>query len=148
MSSWTEPQTMHMAYAAIVEGERPWVALGNFGNYFFDDDPDYPRTMLIREPISIPHNATPDQLRWATFCAASLVYLCHRYTLDIPAWVQLYPRLETPWYLDAETNLVRRTRYLQTTPEEFTERNIYCGDRIWQDKKEEAMKLRQRLLSV
>jgi hypothetical protein len=148
MSSWTEPQSMQMAYASIVSGEHPWVALGDFGNYFFADDPECSRRMLIRDDIHVPTDATPEQFRWAAFCAASVVYLCHKYELEIPTWVHLHPRLETAWFQDAETNLVRRERYLKTTPPEFIERNIFCGDRVWQDKKEEAMKLRRRLLSV
>jgi hypothetical protein len=148
MSAWTEKQSMQVAFAEICRGETPWVALGNFSNNFFGDR--YDRESLVRDAIELPEGTTHDHevYRWAVFCAASIVYLCHKYDREIPDWVHLYPPLEHAWFMDAETNLVRRERYLRTTPKEFVERNIYCGDRIWQDKKEEAMKLRQRLLAV
>lgn len=150
MSAWTEAQTMRMAYAEIVQGERPWVALGDFSNYFFRGDKACKET-LLSDPIDVPENIPFDQevYRWAVFCAASVEYLCHKYHLTVPSWVRLYAPLGTPWFHHhAESKPVMLERYLRTTPEAFTKRNIYCGDRIWLDKHEEAAKLQQRLLSA
>jgi hypothetical protein len=148
MSAWTDEQPMQVAFAEICKGETPWVALGNFSNDFFADEER--RDALIHDPLVLPEDITHDQevYRWAVFCAASVEYLCHKYHLQCPQWVDQYPPLEHAWFHShAETNRLRRERYLQTTPKEFVERNIYCGDRIWQNKKEEAMKLRSRIQS-
>lgn len=149
MSAWTDEQSILAAFAEICKGETPWVALGNFSNDFFEDEER--REALIHDPIFLPKDITHDQevYCWAVFCAASIEYLCHKYHLPCPSWVDQYPPLEHAWFHShAETNPLRRERYLRTTPKEFVSRNIYCGDRIWQNKKEEAAKLRQRLLSV
>ncbi|GCF10906.1 hypothetical protein [Dictyobacter arantiisoli] len=147
MSAWTEEQPMRVAFAAICEGETPWVALGNFSNDFFPNEDR--REALIKDPIEEPQGVSVELHRWAVFCAASVEYLCHKYDLTVPDWVYSYPPLEDQWFHShAESNPVRRERYLRTTPPEFALRNIYCGDRIWQDKHEEAAKLQQRLLSA
>jgi hypothetical protein len=149
MSAWTDEQSMKVAFAAICSGETPWVALGNFSNDFFGDR--YRREALLHDPIELPKGMTQDHevYRWAVFCAASVDYLCHKYDLPCPAWVDLYPPLEHEWFHTraAHKPLVRE-RYLQTTPKEFVLRNIYCGDRVWKNKKEEAAKMQQHLLSV
>jgi hypothetical protein len=149
MSAWTDEQSMNVAFAEICRGETPWVALGNFSNDFFGEEDR--REAFIHDPIVLPDGIRQDQevYRWAVFCAASVEYLCHKYVLLCPPWVNDYPPLEHAWFHShAETNRLRRERYLRTTPKEFVLRNIYCGDRIWLDKHEEAAKLRQRLLSV
>lgn len=145
--AWKQEQTMKSAFADICAGETPWVALGNFSNDFFGDAAR--RSALIQEPIELPDGAVEEIYRWAVFCAASVSYLCHKYDLACPSWVDRYPPLEQAWFHShAEANPVRRERYLRTTPEEFVSRNIYCGDRVWLDKHAEAEKLRRRLLSA
>ncbi|HET8851401.1 MAG TPA: hypothetical protein VFN02_02665, partial [Ktedonobacteraceae bacterium] len=67
-------QTMALTYQEICQGERPWVALGNFMNDWFDYAKDR-RAQLVVDPISLPQEPTTDTCRWAAFCAASVEWL-------------------------------------------------------------------------
>ena len=68
---WAELQSIHDTYAQIVQGERPWTALGDFLNYWYTYAVDR-REELIREPLTLPDNVTPELRQWAAFCAASV----------------------------------------------------------------------------
>ncbi|GHP00800.1 hypothetical protein KSF_108470 [Reticulibacter mediterranei] len=139
MKTTLELQTMQATYQEILEGKRPWTALGNFLNawyaYHIGD-----RALLIQHPVQPPAEATPEQQRWAAFCAASVDYLCQIAGLSCPTWVHdpAYCLAE-PWYysLGAQKPDIRK-RLEQETPEPFTKRNIFCGNRIFMNKYEEA----------
>ena len=144
---WAELQTMHITYQEIAQGTRPWNALGDFMNYFFGYTPDQ-REELVREPIPEPDAQTPEELhRWAVFCAASVEYLCQKYGIPCPDWVDhpAYQALSEPWFeaLGAGKPQVQ-ARLRQETPEPFARRNIFCGDRIFANKYEFAARMRQR----
>ncbi|GHO62296.1 hypothetical protein KSC_011880 [Ktedonobacter sp. SOSP1-52] len=134
-----ELQTMSVSYQEICAGEGPWIALGNFMNDFFGNFTEQ-RSELVQDPIQLPANATPEQWRWAVFCAASVEYLCQQYALACPSWA-LNPAytLDEPWYYapGAHKESVRE-RLRQRTPAEFTRRNIYCGNRMFANKYELA----------
>jgi hypothetical protein len=68
-------QTMALTYQEICQGERPWVALGNFMNDWFDYAKDR-RTQLVVDPIFLPESPNSEALRWAAFCTASVEWLC------------------------------------------------------------------------
>jgi len=137
--SWPELQTMKTTYQLIVQGERPWNALGNFLNYWFGYAPDQ-RAELVREPIQEPVEVTHNLHQWAAFCAASVEYLCGRYNIPCPAWV-LQPTyvLPEPWYtgLGADKPQIQ-ARLRQETPAPFARHNVYCGNRVFANKYELA----------
>jgi hypothetical protein len=146
----TYPQllTMKAAFKEICEGETPWVALGNLTNVFFDEPGC--REELFKDPIEEPAGATPEIHKWAVFCAASVEFLCQKYGLACPDWVHDsgYAPLEEPWFHLPAAGLCKpevREEVRQETPEPFARRNIFCGDRIYLNKREEAEKLRQKL---
>ncbi|WP_235932684.1 hypothetical protein [Dictyobacter arantiisoli] len=151
---WTdELQTMRQAYEDIKNGEEPWVALGNFTNDFFDEDEREARRALFVEPLDIELATTETHHQWAVFCAASIEYLCGKYDLSIPHWIHdpVYAPLAIAWYMvptpqAAQISSVRE-RLEMETPEAFKRRNIFCGNRIYLNKREEAEKLR-RLMSA
>jgi hypothetical protein len=165
MKTWTDtPTTMALAYQEICSGEDPWLSLGNFTNDFFAVNDRNQRAALLWDPIvelpMIPKTPAPgDKVehthlttelhRWAVFCAASGVYLCQTYGLATPDWVfsPQFERLPEPWFFSpmAATKPRVRERLEQETPETFKSRNIYCGARIFLDKRAEAEKLRQHL---
>jgi len=130
-------QKMALTYQEICQGEQPWVALGNFINDWFGYATDR-RAQLIADPITLPASPDEEQFRWAVFCAASVEYLCHRYEIPCPSWVEndVY-RLPEPWF-DIPRLLTPplRERLLQTTPEPFARRNMFCGDRVFANKYE------------
>jgi hypothetical protein len=132
MKALTELQTMAVSYREIALGKRPWTALGNFMNAWYAYHVDQ-RHKLVKDPIQVPEDATPEQLRWATFCAASVEYLCQQHTVPCPEWVynQTYT-LGEPWYhaFNPQKSQVRE-RLTRETPEPFTRRNIYCGNRMF-----------------
>ena len=132
-------QTMAFTYQEICQGEEPWVALGNFMNDWFDYKKDR-RPELVAMPLSLPERWTDEQFRWAVFCAASVEYLCDRYGVFCPSWVY-HPvyHLPEPWFdaLMAHKPEVRE-RLIRETPEPFTRRNIYCGNRMFNNKWEVA----------
>ncbi len=131
-------QTMARAYQQICREEaEPWIALGNFRNAWYGYAKDI-RWNLVSEPLTAPEQKTEFTRHWAAFCAASAEFLCSRYNIPCPTWVH-DPRyvLENPWWhthhVDSEAI---RTMLLQTTPEPFARRNIFCGNRLFQNKYE------------
>lgn len=132
--------SLKYAYELFCQGEEGiWWCIGNFVNDFWVYFP-LERQALIDEEIAIPEQATPEQRKWAVFFAASAEYLAHRYGLSVPPWSQkeAYKALDERWYFhNAALRLDDIREYdEQTTPEEYTRRNIICGGRVWYNKKE------------
>jgi hypothetical protein len=144
MKTCDQLQTMALTHAEICQGETPWVALGNFMNDWFDDAKER-REQLVVEAIVPPPQPTKEMLRWAAFCAASVEWLCARYKVSCPSWVfdPAYTLVE-PWFDDpcADQPEVREW-LLQDTPEPFRRRNVYAGDRLFENKYEFAEQVRQ-----
>jgi hypothetical protein len=141
---WSDLQTMKETYQEIAQGERPWNALGDFMNYFFCYASDR-REDLIKDPIEEPADITPELHQWAVFCAASVEYLSQKYDLPCPNWVKKSSYvLREPWFkgLGAQKLHVQE-RLKRETPEPFTKRNIFCGDRIFANKYELAAKAQE-----
>jgi hypothetical protein len=131
------PQTFQRSYAEIVAGEDAWYSLGIFMHQFFGYY-SHRRAELVAEAIEIPEAATLDQTRWAAFCAASVEYLCKKYGLIVPAW-SMEPQytLAAAWFYGIGADRLQvQEKLRERTPEEFTRRNIFCGDRIFQNKYE------------
>jgi len=129
-------QTMQRSYDEILLGEDPWLPLGNFMHQFFGCYADR-RAELVQEPLHMPdHPLSSEDQHWAVFCAASVDYLCQMYHLVCPAWVDTYT-LHEPWYYTMGPDHPKvREKLRQTTPEEFTKRNIFCGNRTFLNKYE------------
>ena len=130
-------QTMARAYQQICEGEDPWTALGNFTNAWYGHAKDR-RTLLVSEPLEKPEPGTEHTQRWAAFCAASIEFLCDRYGVPCPEWVHdsRYILKAPWWHTERVYNLSIRAQFLKTTPEPFARRNIFCGNRLYQNKYE------------
>ena len=130
-------RTMSRAFQNICAGEGPWIALGNFLNYWFVDAKDH-RYDLVSEPLP---EAPSDEYyqRWAAYCAASVEHLCTKYHEHCPQWVH-DPKYVSPdpWYYHPEERL--RDELIASSPCEFTKRNIYSGDRMFNNKWELAEK--------
>ncbi len=132
-------QTMAITYQEICQGETPWVALGNFMNGWFGYAKDR-QAQLVADPIFLPESPDSETLRWATFCAASVEWLCERYGVPCPVWVH-NPAYCLPksWFDSPGAHKPQvRTRLIEQTPEPFTRRNIYCGNRMFNNKYELA----------
>jgi hypothetical protein len=131
-------QTMARAYEEICAGEEPWVALGNFINEWFMYATDRRAELVAEAPVEGPV-PTPEEHRWACFIAASVEYLCQQYAIPYPPWVHEHPdcyRLAEPWYDTLYLDEEIRAWLEETTPEPFRKRNIYCGERLYVDKRE------------
>jgi hypothetical protein len=139
MSTRDREHTMALTYQAICQGERPWVALGNFMNEWFDYARDQ-REHLVADPIALPERPDSHGLRWAAFCAASVEWLCGHYEVPCPSWVYNSSfSLPEPWFDSPGAHKPQvRERLLQQTPEPFTRRNIFCGNRVFANKYEFA----------
>lgn len=138
MKTCLELQTINVSFREICAGEDPWIPLGNFMNDFFGNYLEQ-REELVKEPITLPEEPTPDQQRWAVFCAASVEYLCLKYDVPCPDWVNdpAYASLPEPWYYSLAAHKPKvRERLHRETPEPFTRRNIYCGNRMFDNKYE------------
>ena len=128
-------QTMERVYEQICDGETPWVALGDFLNEWFIYCSDR-RAELVADPIVLRKRATLKELQWATFIAASVEYLCWIYDLTCPHWAyKSCFQLKEPWYHALYLHEDVRAHLEHTTPEPFKRRNIYCGDRVYLDKR-------------
>jgi hypothetical protein len=130
-------ETMQWAYEQICGGEDPWTALGNFTNAWYGYA-KHMRTDLVHESLTRPAQDTEYTHQWAAFCAASVEFLCDRYSIPCPNWVHdPYYVLETPWWRTKQAHdPAARKRLLQTTPTPFTQRNIFCSNRLFQNKYE------------
>jgi hypothetical protein len=138
-------QTIAVSYKEICEGASPWIPLGMFMHDFFGNFVKR-RKELLKDPIQVPENVTLEQYRWAVFCVASVEYLCQKYNLACPRWVD-DPRytLAEPWYCSADANMPDVRKELEEeAPEPFRKRNIYCSDRIYANKYEIAEDLQLR----
>lgn len=142
---WADLQTIRMSYEEIVQGARPWNALGDFLNYWLDYTAER-REEMVREPIEQPGEATPDQRHWAAYCAVAVEYLCERYDVRCPEWVNdaAYV-LEEPWFtgLGASKPHVQ-ARLQQEAPAAFRKRNVFCSPKAFANKYEAASEVRQR----
>ncbi len=129
-------QTITRAYQQICDGVDPWVALGNFRNAWYGYAKDN-RLVLVEEPLVEMEQTTEYALRWRAFCAASVEFLCHCYSVPCPQWVH-QPRyiLMIPWWPEHAYNLSTRVQLMHTTPTPFIQRHIFCGNRLYQNKYE------------
>lgn len=131
-------QTMARAYQQICVREAdPWIALGNFRNAWYGYAKDI-RADLVHEPIAQPEQETAYTRQWGAFCAASVEFLCERYNVPCPQWAH-DPRyvLSAPWWHTEHTqNPSIRARLMRSTPAPFAKRNIFCGNRLYQNKYE------------
>jgi hypothetical protein len=126
---------MSRALQNICAGEEPWIALGNFLNSWYVDAKDH-RYDLVSEPL--PETPTDEYFQhWAAYCAASVEHLCVKYHEPCPQWVH-DPKyvLATPWYENHPEHMHDWIR--STTPEEFKNRNVYSGNRMFRNKWELA----------
>src|SRR5579859_2080614 len=138
-------QTIAITYQEICAGVAPWVALGNFMNAWFGYATDK-RDQLVSDPISLPESLTIHTQRWAAFCAASVEWLCQKYNVPCPSWINNPASwLTKPWFDSPGANKPEVRKWLiEETPEPFTRRNIFCGDRMFANKYELAEQHRRR----
>ena len=119
--------TISEAFEEICNGQTPWVAIGNFLNdwWFFAIEH---RRELIKKPLE--PTTTLEMRRWATFCAATVEWLCLQESVPCPAWTsQECYMLSEPWFLYERQS--KRAWLMATTPAPFKMRNIYGGDRMF-----------------
>lgn len=130
-------QTMARAYQQICAGEDPWIALGNFRNAWYGYAKDI-RPDLVKEPPAEPEPDTEHNRRWRAFCAASTEFLCERYDVPCPEWVhdQCYILKGPWWHTRHPYDLAAHEELVQITQPPFARRNIFCGNRLFQNKYE------------
>lgn len=142
---WAELQSIHDTYAQIVQGERPWTALGDFLNYWYSYATAR-RKALIQEPLKQPDDMTPELRQWAAFCAASVEYLCERDHIPCPEWVNdpAYSLTEA-WFtgLGASKPHVQ-ARLLEESLPAFRRRNVFCSPHAFSTKYDVATRVQQR----
>ncbi|GHO57415.1 hypothetical protein [Ktedonobacter robiniae] len=142
---WAEIQSMQTTYRQIVQGERPWNALGDFLNYWYCYAVER-RSELVQEAIEQPAGTDPEHYQWAAFCAAAVEFLCLQADITVPDWVHapIYT-LSDPWFtgLGARKPHVQ-ARLKQEAPEPFARRNVYCSPRVFANKFEVAAQVASR----
>ena len=129
--------TMAYAYQRICQGEDPWTALGDFSNAWYGYA-KHIRPDLVKEPLIKPEQETECTQRWGAFCAASVEYLCELHHPPCPEWVHDSSYiLDTPWwYTQRADDPPIREHTRRTTPPPFARRNIFCSNRLYQNKYE------------
>ena len=130
-------ETMRWAYQQICAGEDPWTGLGCFSHAWYGYAKSR-RAALVTEPLTKPEQETKYTRRWGAFCAASVEYLCGLHQVPCPEWAHdpAYT-LETPWWytLRADDPAIRE-HIRKVTPPPFARRNIFCSNRLYQNKYE------------
>ena len=130
-------ETMRWAYQQICAGKDPWTGLGSFKHTWYGYAKNI-RADLVREPLELPEQETKYTRQWAAFCAASVEFLCERYNVACPEWVyDPHYTLEIPWWHSqrADDPTIQED-LLKTTPAPFARRNVFCGNRLFQNKYE------------
>ncbi len=96
------------------------------------------RSDLVKEPLIRPEQETENTQRWGAFCAASVEYLCCLYHQSCPEWVHNPSyMLDTPWwYTQRADDPMIRENLRRMTPPPFARRNIFCSNRLYQNKYE------------
>ena len=132
-----EIDTMALVYRSICQGEDPWTALGDFSNAWYGYAKHF-RFELVKEPLSKPEQETEYTKRWAAFCAASVEYLCNLHHQPCPDWIYDSSYiLVTPWlYTQRADGPTIQEHMRETTPPPFARRNIFCSNRLYQNKYE------------
>lgn len=139
-------QTISITFQQICAGEGEWIALGNFMNYWYAYAKDR-REALVADPLPAYDEQSFYQHQWAVFCAASVEWFCNKYMVSCPSWVYNSKyKLSEPWFFYLHEPA--KSRLLETTPEEFIRRNIYCGNNCFANKWEMLDQLRKRSLAV
>lgn len=130
-------ETMKWAYQQTCAGKDPWTGLGCFSHAWYGYARDR-RAELVSEPIERPEQETEHTRRWAAFSAASVEFLCERYHVPCPEWVHdpAYTLAEPWWRTLHEAGPKMQKSLRETTPAPFARRNIFCGNRIFQNKYE------------
>jgi len=119
------PQTTVDTMARIAAGVDPWIAFRDFL-----EDWTYLPASRIGLAAQRPPFADEDQRRWAALMAAAIEALCTRDGLVPPGWTREPAfRLDEAWYLYEGTGRIRDW-LRETTPPEFSSRNIWSGDRL------------------
>ena len=129
--------TMASAYQRICQGEDPWTALGDFSNAWYGYG-KHIRPDLVKDPLIRPAQENEVTRRWAAFCAASVEYLCEIHHQPCPQWIDDPSfMLDTPWwYIQRANDPTIREHARRMTPPPFARRNIFCGNRLYQNKYE------------
>jgi hypothetical protein len=129
--------TMTYAYQRICQGEDPWTALGDFTNAWYGYA-KHIRPDLVKDPLIKPEQETEDIRHWGAFCAASVEYLCGLHHQPCPEWVYgpSYILDTAWWYTYRADDPTIREHTRRTTPPPFARRNIFCSNRLYQNKYE------------
>jgi|GEM_PF-637154 hypothetical protein len=137
VESYMPLETMKWAYQQTCAGKDPWTGLGCFSHAWYGYARDR-RADLVREPIEKPEQETEHTRRWAAFSAASVEFLCERYHVPCPEWVHdpTYTLAQPWWRTLHEAGPEMKKSLRETTPTPFARRNIFCGNRIFQNKYE------------
>ncbi|MDQ2904189.1 MAG: hypothetical protein M3Y81_11615 [Chloroflexota bacterium] len=122
------------AAAQIYQGEDPWYALGCFEHDWWGHAPEH-RVELIAEPPPPAH--TPEEQRWAAFCAAVVEELCERTNVLPPSWT-VAPQyvLEEPWFYEQEDE--PRAQVIAANLASFTRHNVFVSPTVLDNKYEFA----------
>jgi hypothetical protein len=135
-------QTIAVTFQQIINdpSTTAWVPLGNFMNQWFGGLKTS-RWELVEQPLPTHDPTNQYEQRWATFCAASTLYLCEKHDVSCPEWANkaIYT-LEEPWFFHLDYQSLQ-----ETTPDVFSSRNIYCGNDIYANKYEFAEEFSQYL---
>ncbi len=119
------PQTAVDTMARIAADVDPWIAFRDFL-----EDWTYLPESRVGLAARRPPYATEEQRRWAALLAASVEVLCARDGLVPPEWTrEPVFCLDEAWYLYDGSGRIRDW-LRETTPREFSSRNIWSGDRL------------------
>jgi hypothetical protein len=115
------------SFDRLLQGENPWVTLGDF----LDDwrrSAIADRPTLVVQPIA--NASTNEEKQWSALFAASVEQLCSEDQLPPPSWTQASQHyLSEPWYPGVRTENLRRLQ-AETTPTIFKQHNVFGGDNL------------------
>jgi hypothetical protein len=126
-------QTLAQTYEKLSGGEDFRESIGEFMNAFFLHAVKQRQQLLDDAPCFQEEALTDQQRSWLAFVAGSAEYLARRYKLRCPEWAMNQAHcLPEPWFPPAcEVFPGLKEEFLESTPEPFRKRNVFCGDHIF-----------------
>jgi len=123
----TNANTINKLSRKIVKDEeQKELYFGDWLDEFYRSSKQLKQLMIDKEPLYINSDKV-----FMCYLAATVEFLCHKYRLTTPIWVNSDKYMYKGIYYAGNTKIREYKKYLKdTSPIEFSKRNLFVGDNI------------------